>query len=316
LTHFGRKRKGCYRLKTQKRAYTTSGATDSNANGSVTVGDGRVFGWSVFNKPTSISKSGRSVHVYYGPNRSRYQRIDDLGNPAETTTHYVGSIEKIWRPNNVVETKRYLGGELIVTLADNAGTVSDATGGKFANGAGYAAFSMAVQGVASRTQSKDVPFSGEEAQIREFTEKEKQLNALLADPSQENLDRAVTIASDIYGIDVSNTKSFVYQADLGNKHAVAKASCMCVFVSDAGMASAGHFGSTLSHEVFHINKQFLGRSRLGIAKRYTRAWYQNEVEAYNHEISNQWRFGNSKKYLETLVEHRNGRQIDANNARY
>ncbi len=167
-----------------------------------------------------------------------------------------------------------------------------------------------------RTQNKDVPFEGEVTQTREFTEKEKQLNALLADPSQENLDRAAAIAADIYGLDVTNTKEFIYQANLGNNHAAAKASCMCVYVSDAAMTDAGHFGSTLSHEVFHINKHFLGRSRLGIAKRYTRQWYLNEVEAYNHEISNQWRFGNSNKYQRVLIEHRNGMQIDADNARY
>lgn len=39
------------------------------------------------------------MHLYYGPSRNRYQRIDDLNQSGETTTHYVAGIEKIWRPN-------------------------------------------------------------------------------------------------------------------------------------------------------------------------------------------------------------------------
>jgi len=203
----------------------------------------------------------------------------------------------------------------VLTQALVSSAISEATGGKFANGAAYAAFSKVVKGASSElVQHKDVPFEGEEAQIGEYTEKEKQLNALLADPSQENLDAAVAIASEIYGIDVSKTRRFLYQKNIGSKAAVASARCMWVYVSDFAFTSAGEFASTLSHEVFHINRYFYGRTRHGIAKRWSREWFINEVEAYNHEITNQWRFGTSDEYVRGLTEDRNGHQIDADRA--
>ena len=80
--------------------------------------------WSVFNKPTSISMGTRTVDIAYGPNRSRYQRIDNRYQTNERTTHYVGSVEHAYTPLGDHTIKRYIGGELIQTITDVGGSVS------------------------------------------------------------------------------------------------------------------------------------------------------------------------------------------------
>jgi hypothetical protein len=70
--------------------------------------------YTVFNKPYAMSRAGATVTIDYAPNRERYRRLDNQGGQV-TVTHYVGSIEKITRPGNVVEYERYLDGEAIET---------------------------------------------------------------------------------------------------------------------------------------------------------------------------------------------------------
>jgi len=89
-----------------------------DGNGNLTSGDGRSNGYTVFNKPNSMSQAGNSVSIDYGPNRERFSRIE-VKSGQTTTTHYVGSFEKIWRPTGVNETKRYLDGEVVVTTRSN-----------------------------------------------------------------------------------------------------------------------------------------------------------------------------------------------------
>jgi len=114
-----------YSAGTHRLTSTSVGSVTYNGNGSMLASDGRTMGWSVFNKPTSIVKSAdKSVHLYYGPNRQRYQRIDAINTSSETTTHYVGDLEMIWRPGNIIEAKRYLDGELVVTHTDDNGTLT------------------------------------------------------------------------------------------------------------------------------------------------------------------------------------------------
>ena len=134
---------------TSKLAYTTLGATDTNANvgsysygsrphavtsagstnyvydanGSMISGDGRSIAYTVHNKPTSIVRGSSTVNVYYGPNRNRYKRIDNLNQSSESETHYLGNVEWIFKPGNVVVTKRYLDGEAIETKTDTSGSV-------------------------------------------------------------------------------------------------------------------------------------------------------------------------------------------------
>jgi len=95
-----------------------------NGNGSMIIGkrDGaliREIDYTVFNKPSKIDAywpKDASAYFDYGPNRSRYRRIDNFEKAGrEQITHYVGSIERIWRPDGTIQTKRYVMGDVVVT---------------------------------------------------------------------------------------------------------------------------------------------------------------------------------------------------------
>ena len=67
--------------------------------------------------------------IHYGPNRDRYRRIDRIEQSdgtlvSEQVTHYAGAVERIWRADGSVDTKRYLDGEAIVTTTANAGAIT------------------------------------------------------------------------------------------------------------------------------------------------------------------------------------------------
>ncbi len=95
-----------------------------DANGNMT-GDssGRSLTYTTFDKPNQISKGGHTTTFKYGPDRSRYLRTDtDSG--GTTTTRYIGNVEKITRPDNSREIKRYLPGGALVTISlDSGGNV-------------------------------------------------------------------------------------------------------------------------------------------------------------------------------------------------
>jgi len=107
---------GSYSYATRPHAVTSAGGVSYgyDLNGSMISGDGRTLSYTAFNKPDYLAKGSSHITIAYGPNRNRYQRIDSVSGSV-TTTHYVGNVEKIFKPNGVVETKRYLDGELIVT---------------------------------------------------------------------------------------------------------------------------------------------------------------------------------------------------------
>lgn len=84
-----------------------------DANGNQLSGDGRNIAYTTY-KPSQISKGAHTTYFEYGPNRSRYERIDsDSGNT--TTTLYLGNVERITKPDGTVETKRYIDDKEIVT---------------------------------------------------------------------------------------------------------------------------------------------------------------------------------------------------------
>ena len=127
---------GTYTYGAGSRAVTRAGSTayTYDANGSMISGGGRSIAHTVFNKPTTITRSAageddREILIHYGPNRDRYRRIDRVTRSgmtvSEQTTHYAGSVERIWRPDGTVDTKRYLDGELIVTSTEQSGTVTE-----------------------------------------------------------------------------------------------------------------------------------------------------------------------------------------------
>ncbi|MGE3298664.1 MAG: RHS repeat domain-containing protein [Porticoccaceae bacterium] len=72
--------------------------------------------------------ASHNTRFFYGPGRNRYKRLDTDtpdGTGGVTTTHYVGSVEIIKKPNGTWEKKRYIGGVLIVTLASDGGGSKD-----------------------------------------------------------------------------------------------------------------------------------------------------------------------------------------------
>ncbi|TQV70787.1 hypothetical protein FKG94_20905 [Exilibacterium tricleocarpae] len=87
-----------------------------DSNGNMTGdSDGRSITYSTFDKPLSISKGSHTTRFQYGPDRARYKRVDDA-NGEVTSTLYIGSVEKITRPDGSKEVKRYLNGVAIITL--------------------------------------------------------------------------------------------------------------------------------------------------------------------------------------------------------
>lgn len=86
-----------------------------DANGNMISGDGRALQYTVFDKVSQITKGGRTTHFYYDGNRSRYKRIDnDTGN--QTTTLYLGGVEKVAYNDGSAKWKRNIGGIAQVTM--------------------------------------------------------------------------------------------------------------------------------------------------------------------------------------------------------
>ena len=88
-----------------------SDGTNSSANNQ------RTLIYSGFDKPMQIKKGNHQINFEYGPDRSRYKRIDKntSSNVVEKTTLYMGNVERITHSNNQVEFKRYIEGQILVT---------------------------------------------------------------------------------------------------------------------------------------------------------------------------------------------------------
>ncbi|WP_416396165.1 RHS repeat-associated core domain-containing protein [Allohahella sp. A8] len=88
-----------------------------NRNGDMVSGDGRTIEWTSFGKPKRITKGDASVEIFYGPDRSRFKRIDRT--PAGTTeTLYVGTYELVKTSSSTgSKTKeRHSLGPVIITI--------------------------------------------------------------------------------------------------------------------------------------------------------------------------------------------------------
>ncbi|MFK8048924.1 MAG: RHS repeat-associated core domain-containing protein, partial [Halioglobus sp.] len=99
--------------------YTGDGAEyqyDNNGN-MKSDSTGRTFTYSTFDKPIRIVKGGHVTSFQYGPNRSRYMRID-RANSQETKTRYLRNVEKITKPDGSELIKRHLG-NVVITLSVN-----------------------------------------------------------------------------------------------------------------------------------------------------------------------------------------------------
>ena len=94
-----------------------------DANGNNISGDGRTISYTSFDKPSQIIKGSHKVEFEYGPDRSRYRRIDtNTGNGRVTDTLYIGSVEKITNPDGSKEWKRTLGNLVIKQVFNSSGT--------------------------------------------------------------------------------------------------------------------------------------------------------------------------------------------------
>ncbi|HTG56140.1 MAG TPA: hypothetical protein VL943_07730, partial [Niabella sp.] len=86
-----------------------------NAKGQQT-GDatGRSITYGVLDKPITIVKGNHTTRFAYGPDHSRYKRIDE-GTNGVTTTLYIGSVEKIYYPDGTSQWRRAIAGVAVVT---------------------------------------------------------------------------------------------------------------------------------------------------------------------------------------------------------
>lgn len=97
-----------------------------NAKGQQT-GDatGRNITYGVLDKPITIVKGNHTTRFAYGPDHSRYKRIDE-GTNGVTTTLYIGSVEKIYYPDGTSQWRRAIAGVALVTDKFNSsGTLTD-----------------------------------------------------------------------------------------------------------------------------------------------------------------------------------------------
>ncbi|MBV1915817.1 MAG: VCBS repeat-containing protein [Pseudomonadales bacterium] len=101
-------------------AVTNAGGTtySYDANGNQTAGNGRSLSYNSFDKLVEAKKGNdHTTTFYYGASRSRYKRVDDAVG-GQTTTLYLGNVEKIDRPNESVKYRSNLGA-MIITSAGN-----------------------------------------------------------------------------------------------------------------------------------------------------------------------------------------------------
>ena len=104
---------------------------DANGNNTASS-DGRRIAYTTFDKPSSIDKDSHTTAFAYGPDRSQFKRTDTTAitqgtgddtttTMLTTTTLYVGSVERIARPNSAVQIKRHIGGVAIETIGSTGG---------------------------------------------------------------------------------------------------------------------------------------------------------------------------------------------------
>ena len=93
---------------------------DYDSNGSQTNSNGRNLTYTAFNKTETMSGNGASVEFEYGPNNSRFKRVD-VGPNENETTYYIGNVEYIEKADGTIQHKRYIGDAVITYWANNFG---------------------------------------------------------------------------------------------------------------------------------------------------------------------------------------------------
>ncbi len=107
-------------------AVTSAGGTNYtyDLNGNNKTGDGRTIQYTTFDKPDQISKGGHITSFAYGPDHTRYRRVDD-GTSGIKTTRYIGNVEIIFQANGDQDRKRYIAGIAIETIHFGSNSVED-----------------------------------------------------------------------------------------------------------------------------------------------------------------------------------------------
>lgn len=92
-------------------------------NGNLVKDKDRVLKYTAFNKPYEISKGSTLVTFAYGPNRSRFKRVESKSG-ATTTTHYLGNYEKVVESSGSIKHKIMVGGNAQVIEEVSGGTTT------------------------------------------------------------------------------------------------------------------------------------------------------------------------------------------------
>ena len=93
---------------------------DANGN-NVSSSDGRTIAYTAFDKPSSIAKGQHTTTFAYGPDRSRFRRVDTNAH-GTTTTLYLGGVEIVAHPGGAREVRRNIGGVVVETTGTTAGS--------------------------------------------------------------------------------------------------------------------------------------------------------------------------------------------------
>lgn len=110
---------------------TNSGSYTYDDNGNQTSGGGRSsIAYSTYDQVIRIVSGTTTTEFAYGPDRARFERRDNKAG-IETTTHYLGNVERIQvKGSTVIEWKRYIAGA-IYTVRTNTANVPQATDKSF-----------------------------------------------------------------------------------------------------------------------------------------------------------------------------------------
>ena len=90
-----------------------------DAAGNNTAGDGRNIAYTVFDKPSSITRGAHATRFRYGLDRARFERADTSAG-GTTTTLYVGDTEIVTAPDGAWRMRRHIAGLAIETTAFDA----------------------------------------------------------------------------------------------------------------------------------------------------------------------------------------------------
>ncbi len=105
---------------------TADGSYTYDNNGNQIGGVGRTLAYTSYDMVSSFSKdASNNVTFKYGPDRARWQRVDKKTGVADTTTTYIGNIERI-EFGTTIEWKRYVGG-VVYTYKTNSSNVLSST---------------------------------------------------------------------------------------------------------------------------------------------------------------------------------------------